>query len=104
MDGASANDPLDARVLAKRQIDPDTGCWLWQGRRDRWGYGRITVSHRRWSVHRLAAHLYLGLDPGSDLHVLHRCHNPPCFRPDHLYLGTNAENVLDRVTRASGRL
>jgi len=94
-------DPLVTRLLAKRQLDPETGCWLWLGRRDRWGYGRITVAHRRWSVHRLAAHLYLDLDPVSDLHVLHRCHNPSCFRPDHLSLGTNADNVNDRKARAS---
>ena len=93
----SEGNPLAVRLLAKRQIDPDTGCWLWQGRRDKRGYGRITISHRRWSVHRLAAHLYLDLDPDSGLHVLHRCDHPPCFRPDHLYLGTNADNVRDRM-------
>jgi len=98
LDGTS-DERLVTRLLAKRRLDSDTGCWLWQGRRDRWGYGRITVSHRRWSVHRLAAHLYLGLDPESHLHVLHRCHTPPCFRPDHLYLGTNADNIRDRVGR-----
>ena len=90
---------MTARLLTGRRIDPVTGCWLWHGRRDQWGYGRITVCHRRWSVHRLAAHLYLDLDPVSGLHVLHRCHNPPCFRPDHLYLGTNADNVRDRMQR-----
>ena len=90
---------LIGRLLAKRQIDPVTGCWEWQGRRDRWGYGRITVSHRRLSVHRLAASLFLGLELESELHVLHRCDNPGCFRPDHLYLGTNADNVRDRISK-----
>jgi len=99
LDATSEDNPLVARLLAKRQIDPDSDCWLWQGRRDRWGYGRITVSHRRWSVHRLAAHLYLGLDSESELHVLHRCHTPACFRPDHLHLGTNADNIRDRLAR-----
>ena len=94
---------LVARLVAKRRLDPETGCWLWQGRRDRWGYGRITVAHRRWSVHRLAATLYFDLDPASDLHVLHRCHTPPCFRPDHLYLGTNDDNVRDRIRRRDRR-
>jgi hypothetical protein len=99
LDATSDDSPLVARLLARGRIDPDSGCWLWQGRRDKWGYGRITVSHRRWSVHRLSAHLFLGLDPESDLHVLHRCHTPACFRPDHLYLGTNADNVRDRKAR-----
>jgi hypothetical protein len=99
LNATSDDSPFVARLLAKRKIDPDSGCWLWQGRRDKWGYGRITVAHRRWSVHRLAATLYFDLDPASDLHVLHRCDNPPCFNPAHLRLGTNAENVRDRVTR-----
>lgn len=90
---------LIGRLLAKRQIDRVTGCWEWQGRRDRWGYGRITVSHRRLSVHRVAASLFLGLELESELHVLHRCDNPGCFRPDHLYLGTNEDNVSDRISK-----
>jgi hypothetical protein len=40
------------RLLEGRAINPLTGCWEWQGRRDRWGYGRITIAHRRDSVHR----------------------------------------------------
>jgi hypothetical protein len=90
---------LVTRLLQRRRIDPDGGCWHWQGRRDRCGYGRITVAHRRWSVHRLAASLWLGLEPASGLHVLHRYHTPSCFRPDHLYLGTAADNTNDRNRR-----
>jgi hypothetical protein len=90
---------LEARLLSLRSIDPATGCWEWQGRRDRWGYGRITVRHRRYSVHRLAASLFLGFELSSELHVLHRCDNPCCFRPDHLFLGTHADNMRDRQTK-----
>jgi hypothetical protein len=79
-DATSEDNRVVAGLLAKRQLDPTSGCWLWQGRRDKWGCGRITVAHRRWSVHPLAAHLYLGLDPESHFHVLQRCHNPACFR------------------------
>jgi hypothetical protein len=81
------------RLLARRTINPLTGCWEWQGRRDRWGYGRITIAHRRYSVHRLSAALFLGFDLTSPLHILHRCHNPPCFCPDHLRPGTHQENM-----------
>jgi hypothetical protein len=87
---------LAERLLAARTIDPITGCWEWQGRRDRWGYGRITVAHRRYSVHRLSASLFLGFDLTSPLHILHRCHNPACFCPDHLRPGTHQENMCDR--------
>ena len=90
---------LLGRLLARRRINPLTGCWEWQGRRDRWGYGRITIAHRRYSVHRLSAALFLGFDLTSPLHILHRCHNPPCFRPDHLRPGTHHENMRDRPPR-----
>ena len=88
---------LVSRLLARRRVNPETGCWEWQGRRDRWGYGRITVSHWRRSVHRLAASLFLGFDLASRQHVLHRCDNPGCFRPDHLFLGSHLDNMRDRV-------
>jgi hypothetical protein len=91
----SEGNPLAARLLAKRQIDPDTGCWLWQGRRDKWGYGRITVSHRRWSVHRLAAHLYLDLDPDSGLHV---CTDAITRRAFALTISTLARTLTTFVT------
>ena len=64
-----AHDPqIRKRLLARRTIDPATGCWEWQGRRDRWGYGRITVAYRRYAVHRLSAALFLGFDLTSPLH------------------------------------
>lgn len=100
-----ANDlPLRGRLLERRGVDPLTGCWEWQGRRDRWGYGRITVAHRRYAVHRLSAALFLGFDLTSPLHILHRCHNPPCFRPDHLHPGSHHENMRERQARANGSL
>jgi hypothetical protein len=88
------------RLLAKRQIDPESGCWLWQGRCDRFGYGRVTIDHRRYAVHRLAAAIYLDFDLESPLQILHRCHTPGCFRPEHLRAGTHAENMRDKRLRA----
>jgi HNH endonuclease len=87
------------RLLRRRTIDPLTGCWEWQGRRDRWGYGRITIAHHRYSVHRLSAALFLDFGLTSPLHILHRCHNPPCFCPDHLRPGTHQENMRARSAR-----
>jgi hypothetical protein len=78
--------------------DPVTGCWNWTGggsRGDRSGYGRIYYLGRRVKVHRLSAHFYLGFDLDSPLHVLHRCDNPRCFNPKHLFIGTHQDNMQD---------
>jgi len=50
-------------------------------------------------VPRLAAHLWLGFDLKSTLKVLHRCDNPPCFNPKHIFIGTQSDNMRDCVSK-----
>lgn len=72
-----------------------TPCWVWTGRRDRKNYGNGTrgkLSHRdAWERH-------TGEDPGR-MCVLHKCDNPPCCNPAHLFLGTKADNVRDMMNK-----
>jgi hypothetical protein len=73
------------------------GCWLWTGHLNRFGYGRIrrgTVADGQVFAHVLAWESHFGSVP-EGLHVLHRCDVPSCVRPDHLFLGTIAENNRD---------
>lgn len=88
---------LEERLLKRRQIDPETDCWLWTGDRIKQGYGRIRYGQRLELVPRMALHVFRGFDLGSDLDVLHSCDNPPCFNPDHLRAGPHAENMADMV-------
>ncbi len=90
--------------------EPNTGCLLWTGCADPKGYGRIGNGrlHRRYVrgmtvlAHRRAWEFAHGPIPDG-LHVLHSCDTPSCVEVTHLRLGTNAENVADKVTRGRHR-
>lgn len=74
------------------------GCLEWQGPRDRKGYGRVWTPDGLTTAHRHAWTLERGNVPAA-LFVLHRCDNRRCVRPDHLFLGTNSENMIDMVRK-----
>jgi hypothetical protein len=83
------------RKVDKREPDE---CWPWTGAHLPEGYGLMYKSGRprRWHrSNRLAYELLVGPIPDG-LHVLHRCDNPPCCNPAHLFLGTQADNNRDR--------
>jgi hypothetical protein len=80
-------------------LDPDS-CWEWQAHRDRDGYGSVKLSRKTYRATRVAYSLEFG-DLRNDLGVLHKCDNPPCCNPNHLFLGTVLEN--NRDAKAKGR-
>lgn len=77
----------------------DTGsCWTWGGCRVK-GYGQFSLGKaRRVYAHRFAYELAYGPIPQGML-VLHRCDNPPCVRLDHLFLGTDLDNMQDKAAK-----
>lgn len=84
------------------------GCWLWMGTTDTCGYGRLVVgsrtdgTRRLAGAHRIAYALAAGPIPAGG-QVLHRCDTPACVRPDHLFLGTQADNIADMVSKGRQR-
>jgi hypothetical protein len=81
-----------------RRVDKTAGCWLWVGSKDADGYGTLKRQRKSWRAHRLSYELYCGPIP-PEIYVLHRCDNPSCVRPDHLFLGTNDDNMRDMVQK-----
>lgn len=84
-----------------QRLTPNGECREWSGYRLPGGYGRTTWHGIHVYSHRLAWELSSGPIP-DDLWVLHHCDNPPCCRPEHLYLGTPADNAHDREIRQRG--
>lgn len=96
---------LADRFWSKVEKQPGDGCWLWTGARmSRNRYGHISVGGRAGGMvgaHRVSWELHFGPIPDG-LEVLHSCDNPPCVRPAHLFLGTQATNIVDMDTKGRG--
>lgn len=90
------------RLLGFVEVNEVTGCWVNdQFHRDKDGYGRFSINNKIVLMHRFSYFIFNQRNPG-ELKVCHRCDNPNCLRPDHLFLDTTIGNHLDRV--AKGRL
>lgn len=96
------NSKLEHRFWNKVNKMNSTECWNWNAALNKNGYGWFAFNTKTGSTyaHRVAA-LLSGIIDSIDckLHVLHSCDNPKCCNPDHLFAGTNFDNVKDRVSK-----
>lgn len=88
------------------KVQKTDGCWLWLGAKFRNGYGAFHVgpkvrhaTHVAWELTHGPIEGHVPGDPEREVCVMHLCDNPPCVRPDHLKLGTDAENIADMLAK-----
>lgn len=83
---------MKAKLIGK--IKKINGCWEWQGSRNKKGYGHLSYKRKVELAHRISWLMFKGKIP-NDMKVCHKCDNPPCINPSHLFLGSQKENVKD---------
>lgn len=84
--------------IAKKCNISDSGCHEFMGHRDKDGYGKIRLKGKMQAVHRVIYRLKVGDIPDKYC-VCHRCDNPSCCNPDHLFLGTHQDNMIDMTLK-----
>jgi HNH endonuclease len=86
------------RLSHYAKVDPLSGCHIWHGSISHAGYGKLNIRNRSFAAHRLAWTLKYGpIPPGMIL--CHRCDVRRCVNPDHLVLGTRADNMADHKAK-----
>lgn len=89
---------IESNFESAWKLNPSTGCWDWQRSKTPRGYGKLAVQGRLVAAHRHSYSLSKGsIHPGS--HVLHKCDNRSCVNPEHLFLGTHKDNMVDMTTK-----
>lgn len=90
----------------KKKFIVACGCWIWVAGKGIGGYGRFGISRNGkqdiFFANRISYYIYKG-NPGN-LHVLHKCDNPSCINPDHLFLGTDDDNNKDMIRKGRGQV
>jgi hypothetical protein len=92
---------LMARFMTYVERRVSDGCWLWMGVENSNGYGRFTHKDDHHLAHRFGYELFFGSIPDG-MNVCHRCDNRKCVNPEHLWLGSQSDNLNDAV--AKGRM
>lgn len=91
-----SREPLHKR-LRNYTVD-ENGCWNWNLKKDRCGYGRFKINLRSLGAHKVSYVFHCG-DVGDGFVVMHSCDNPACINPEHLSIGTQKENVQDSIDK-----
>ncbi len=86
-------------LLRRTIINPTAGCWLYIWKLHKTGYAYVKICRRSFSVHRLSFWIFQDFDLKSNWKILHKqeCNTKNCWNPEHLYVGTQKQNVRDSI-------
>jgi hypothetical protein len=91
---------LRKKIKFWNQAQIPNQCWVWNGGKSTpGGYGKTSLNNKTEYSHRVAWEFFYGQKIPDNLCVLHRCDNPPCINPFHLFLGTKGDNNTDRANK-----
>lgn len=92
------SDQVKQKILDGTRFDPVSGCWEWMCGKISTGYGNIVIDGKVFLTHRVSYAYFVG--PLNDkMLVCHKCDNPSCCNPDHLFLGSDLDNMADKVLK-----
>lgn len=81
-------------VIEERSYPDKSGCWIWKSTINKDGYGSIKIKQKTYIAHRLSFEIYKGEIKENNC-VCHSCDNTKCVNPEHLWQGSNRENIYD---------
>lgn len=91
----------NSRTIFWKHFDEVDGCWVWRGGKNKQGQGVVRHDGKNWVTSRLAWTLTNGPIPDG-MFICHKCDNPPCINPDHLFAGTPSDNMFDKYRKGRG--
>ena len=90
--------PLSEKIERNITRIPESGCWIWMSTIEDSGYGRVCSGKKPFYAHRASYEQKYGKIPNGMM-ALHHCDIKSCVNPDHIFIGTQKDNMLDKVLK-----